>query len=64
MTLCNEHCIPCCDFCIHCIHDLYPYDGVLTNGEPIGCYKHFDEEHNNIAAGCGYCEDFHCVNVK
>lgn len=64
MKLCNKKCIPCCDYCIHCIHELIFYKGKTTNGEPVGCFKHPDIEHQKIAESCGYCDDFHCLNVK
>lgn len=30
-----------------------------TNG-PVGCKLHKDKEHQDVAATCGYCDDFHC----
>ena len=64
MKLCNEKCIPCCDYCLYCIHEPVLCNGKLTNGEPVGCCKYADTEHQKIAQGCGYCEDFYCLNVK
>lgn len=64
MILCNEKCIPCCDYCLYSMHDRILYNGIMINGEPIGCFKHADKEHQGIAEGCGYCEDFHCMNAK
>ena len=64
MKLCDKDCIPCCDFCIHATHEIYEIDGKVIKGGPIGCILHTDEKHQNIALGCGACEDFHCFNVK
>lgn len=60
MKLCSESCIPCCDFCIFCIHEFYEN----IKCEPISCYLHQDYEHQEKARGCSYCKDFHCFNVK
>lgn len=57
MILCSDDCIPCCDFCIYAVHGTLEIDG--TTG-PIGCDLHLNVEHQEIADGCGYCEDFHC----
>ena len=63
MKLCGKDCIPCCDFCIYASHDeiVYP-DGRVLRGGPDGCNLHKDEEHDYIAIGCGYCDDFYCFN--
>lgn len=65
MILCGNHCVPCCDFCIHAIHQLYT-DGnnPAIVGEPIGCKLHDDEEHELIAVTCGSCKDFHCFRTE
>lgn len=64
MILCSEGCIPCCDFCIHVIHDRVIFCGTAVSIDPIGCSLHPDEEHQRIAEGCGYCEDYHCFRAK
>lgn len=64
MIFCSENCMPCCDFCIYCIHEKIPYNRKVTNGEPIGCSKHSDEEYKLLVKHCGYCNDFHCFNTK
>ena len=63
MILCGPECIPCCDFCIHVIHEEIEENGKKIKGEPIGCKKHPDEKHQEIAQWCGSCKDFHCFNV-
>ena len=45
MILCNEDCIPCCDFCIHKINGNLEVDG--TDG-PIGCKLHEDKKIKSI----------------
>jgi hypothetical protein len=60
MIKCNDDCIPCCDFCIHAIHEEFEHNGDTILGGPIGCSLHEDTEHQDIAEACGYCEDFHC----
>ena len=62
MIKCSPDEIPCCDFCIHCIHAT-ENDPDHAPTEPIGCSLHNDKKHNDEALGCGYCEDFHCFNV-
>lgn len=64
MVLCNENCIPCCDFCIHAIHKIGEVNGEIVKFAPIGCRLHTDEEHQDIADSCGYCEDFYCFMVE
>lgn len=63
MVLCGNECIPCCDFCIHAKHNKIVVDGMECTGGPIGCLLHKDQEHQDIAYGCGYCEDYHCFNA-
>ena len=63
MVLCGEYCEPCCDFCIHCIHEEV-IDGEIIYDAPIGCSKHLDEEHQETAELCGYCDDFHCSHAE
>lgn len=64
MKLCNKDCIPCCDFCIHAIHERFEHNGKMITGGPIGCSLHLDKEHQDIAIGCYYCEDYHCFRAK
>jgi len=64
MILCNKDCIPCCDYCLYSMHELFPYNGKMINGAPVGCFKNEDAEHQKIAECCGYCEDFQCMNVS
>lgn len=64
MKLCNEKCIPCCDYCLYSMHEPVFYNGKILNGGPIGCFKHADIEHQKVAEACGYCDDFHCLNAK
>lgn len=63
MKLCKHDCIPCCDFCIYATHEEFEYEGKIIKGGPDGCILHKDEEHQQIAFGCGYCPDFHCFRV-
>lgn len=60
MILCDKNCKPCCDFCIHVI---YFHEGPIKLN-PIGCSRHKDKEHQEIAESSGWCDDFHCYNVK
>jgi hypothetical protein len=46
------------------MHERIPYNGEMINGGPIGCFEHTDIKHQEIAVSCGYCDDFHCFNVK
>ena len=62
MILCDGDCIPCCDFCIYCIHaneDTEEY----AKAEPIACSLYNDKFHNNQVRDCGYCDDFHCFRA-
>ena len=63
MILCNKDCMPCGDFCIYAIHEEFEENGKLIKGGPVGCKKHQDEEHQEIAESCGYCPDYHCFNI-
>jgi len=57
MILCNKKCIPICDFCIYCIHEMIEVDGEYIKSGPIGCkIDNFNDEET--------CEEFHCFNVK
>ena len=60
MVLCEKDCIPCCDFCIYARHDKFIIGGKEHTGGPIECILHKDEEHQEIAISCGYCDDYHC----
>lgn len=61
MRKCSEECIPCCDYCKYVIHKgLLENDEVL--GAPIFCALHMDKEHTKLARGCGYCDDFWCMD--
>lgn len=51
MILCGNDCEPCCDFCTN---------GKRVTAGPEGCKLHKDKEHQDIAATCGYCDDFCC----
>ena len=66
MITCSEECAkyPCCDFCIYAIQSTMIVLGQEMTAGPIGCKLHSDAEHQNIAKSCGYCDDFHCMNVK
>lgn len=60
MKLCSNDCYPICDFCCHAIHEEWDdYDGHHIGG-PVGCCLHLDQEHQEIAENCGYCNDFYC----
>jgi hypothetical protein len=60
MILCGKDCTPCCDFCTHVKHGTVVVDGKRVTTGPVGCKLHKDQEHQDIAATCGYCDDFHC----
>ena len=64
MIKCGEGCVPCCDFCVHAIHDVWTKDGREIVGGPIGCKLHPDEEHQRIAEHCGECADFNCFRAE
>lgn len=64
MILCDKDCIPCCDYCQYSIHTRIPFRGKMIDAAVVGCSKHPDKEHQRIAGGCGYCDDFHCNNAK
>ena len=64
MILCSKECDPCCDFCIHAIHEEFFLGEKHVVGGPIGCLYHKDLEHQEIAEFCGSCEDFHCFLAK
>lgn len=51
-VLCDEGCIPLCDFCKH-----YNF-----NGDELGCYTGNGQciLHNEPAEPCYYCDDFYC----
>lgn len=61
MKKCSANCIPCCDFCVHCLH-AYATDGG-GRCEPLGCMLHRDYEHQSIVEACGECDDFQCFRV-
>lgn len=47
------------------VMDIIKANTVVVNGKrvttgPVGCKLHKDKEHQDIAATCGYCDDFHC----
>lgn len=60
MITCGNDCIPCCDFCIHAIHEMFELNGCTVTGAPIGCFYNKDEEHQDIASNDGCCDDFYC----
>ena len=64
MILCSVKCIPCCDFCVYAEHEMIEEYNTVIKGGPCGCKKHLDKKHQDMAAGCGACQDFHCFNVK
>lgn len=63
MVLCNKDCVPCCNFCLYSIHEKILIDGKVTNGAPVGCFKHPDIEHQETAESGEYCDDFHCFRA-
>lgn len=71
MIGCSDECLEfaCCDFCIYAHHEFFFVEdgyGDVTNivrGGPIGCGLHDDQEHQDIADGCGCCPDFHCFRA-
>lgn len=60
MIKCSANCVPCCDFCIYAIRDRLDSEDEMFDGGPIGCKLHEDQEHQEIAEQCSYCNDFHC----
>lgn len=63
MFLCSADCIPCCDFCIHATHKMGEVNGKMVKLAVIGCGLHNDQEHQDIAVSCYYCDDYHCFRV-
>lgn len=63
MVLCNDNCIPCCDFCIHAMQRLENINGKIVGMGPIGCSLHDDQEHQDIARRCYFCDDYHCFKA-
>lgn len=63
MVLCNNDCTPCCDFCIYAERERIAIGRKNYAGGPIGCNLHKDQEHQDIAFGCGFCDDFHCFRA-
>ena len=61
MKKCCEECIPMCDFCAYAKHGDFDIDG--TTG-PVGCKKHPDKEHQDIALDDYWCEDFTCFRIS
>ena len=64
MITCGPECTPCCDFCIHCLHDEYEDNGKIIVGSPIGCILWNDDKHQDLVIACAYCNDFHCFRAK
>ena len=66
MKLCGYNCKPCCDYCIYVKHETIsiPNSFIPIKSGPIACKLHNDKEHQKIAESCGYCDDFHCINVE
>lgn len=63
MKKCSEECIPCCDYCKFSTHFTMELDGEFIEAGVNGCALHLDKEHQDIAIGCGYCDDFYCEGV-
>ena len=67
MIKCDENCVPCCDYCIYCEHeeivDQDEENEWISIGASIGCKLHEDEEHQDLAIFCSYCDDFHCIRA-
>lgn len=61
MILCSHDCIPCCDFCIYAFHDFFEQNGEYHKSGTMACLLHRDQKHQDIADGCGHCEDYHCI---
>ena len=67
MIQCNENCTPCCDFCIHVIHEelgVYLDGSNIMYGGPISCKLHEDKRHQDIVQSLGACNDFYCINAQ
>jgi hypothetical protein len=64
MKTCGDNCIPCCDYCLSKIPYMVEIKNKVVDGGTSGCSLHADKQHQDIAIGCGYCEDFHCFNAK
>ena len=69
MILCNKICYPCCDFCIHAQHETIEVkdnNGIIRylHGGPIGCTRYNDEEHDNLAFNCSFCDEFWCASSR
>ena len=66
MVLCHPtNCIPCCDFCIFSIRDIQEvFNGLTIDCGPMGCKLHPEQNYQEMAQCCEFCEDFHCFNVK
>ena len=66
MIKCSSKCVPCCDFCIHAIHEEIKVPDRIDPimGGPTECKLHKDDEHKEIAEGCGYCDDFQCFRAN
>ncbi len=52
MVKCNDDCIPCCDFCIHCDH-------IANDNNDEYCML-----HSRDTAPEDTCEDFYCINAQ
>lgn len=64
MIRCRPECIPCCDFCLHARHGKVVINGITITLGPEGCNRHLDRHHQEIAKLDGYCDSFHCFNMK
>ena len=53
-VVCEEH------RTLNAKHGTVAVYGKRVTAGPIGCKLHKDKEHQDIAATCGYCDDFHC----
>lgn len=66
MILCSKNlhdCYPCCDFCVHCVHESWTENGKQHYGAPIGCSLHEDADHQILAESCSCCQDYLCFRV-
>ena len=57
MKLCEYDCIPCCDCCKFVKYDIE--DDTL-----LDCNLHLDQDHQELAEACSYCDDFVCINAE